>query len=254
MKKKLSLCLVMALSLSLWAAGARHDSAFIDISTGWHGSLQFDSLFNSHRVITVGSMTTEGVDDVLAAMNISEGFKFRVTEGISSVALGIGVRQMHWEKLGWASNLSFLIPCKTSHTLHASSGKDSAREKFSFGLDDFQSFWGLDYIAGMVFMPIRNYRWGLSLTHGLHIGSVSIAITGVNFYQIVLGLATEITVDFYFSKNFYLNGGVALTYDFYSFGNSSIKSARGGWIHDDWHGATTYISCRPKIAIGYKMM
>ena len=253
MKKKLSLFLVMVLSLSLWATDARHDSVFIDISAGWYGSLQFDTLFDSHRVASVGSMAMEGVDDVLAAMNMSEGLKLNVVEGTSSVAFGIGVRQMVSEKLGIGASLGLLVPVlKKSYTLKASSGKNSGSEKFSFGLADFEGFFGADYTLGMVFMPIRNYRWGLSLASGLHFGGVAIALPGKSFSQTVLGFVTEIAVDFYFGENFYMNGGVALTYDFYSWGRSSIKSARGGWIEESRHGSTTYISCRPKIAVGYR--
>ncbi len=253
-------CLVLFVMLvsagaSLWAAGAKHSSTLMDLGVGWHGSLQFDTLLDTHRVFEVGSMgfMDDGPQDFLGELNANERVKTTARTGTSSIAISMGMRQMLREKLGWSMTTTFFFPLRRTYTLETTMGSHSDSEKESLGFDDFYSPLGGDFVIGLVYMPIRNFRWDLSVTHGLHLNFVNASTSQVALLEGVVGLATEVSADFYFKNEFYLNCGVVLTYDFYSFADSRFNIA-GRHFDDSRHGATTYISCRPKIAIGRRIM
>ncbi len=255
MKMHLALFLLLvSAGTSLWAAGAKHDSGLFDFGVGWHGGLQFDTLFDNYRFFEMDSMIGMGeLGEMLALMNLDKEVALNTREATSSIVIGMGMRQMFRERLGFGMNVGFLIPLRKSYTLEATVGTHSDNEKFSFGLDDFHFPLGVDVMAGLVYMPIRTFRWNLSLTHGFHLNWINVSTSKVGLAQGVLGLGTEISADFYFKRDFYLNCGVVLTYDFYSFADSAVNLA-GRQVKSSRHGATTYLSCRPKIAIGYRMM
>ena len=246
--------LLLAAGASLWAAGAKHNSALFDFGIGWHGGLQFDTLFDNYRFFEMDSMVGMGeLGEMLALVNLDKKVEINMREATSSIAIGMGIRQMFREQLGFGMNVGFFIPLRKSYPLEATVGTHSDSKKFSFGLDDFYFPLGGDVMAGLVYMPVRTFRWNLSLTHGFHLNFVNASTSKVGLAQIVLGLGTEISADFYFKRDFYLNCGVVLTYDFYSLVDSTINLA-GRQVKYSRHGATAYLSCRPKIAIGYRMM
>lgn len=256
MKRCLALfVMLVSAGVSLWAAGAKHSSTLMDLGVGWHGSLQFDTLLDTHRTFEVGSMgfMDDDLQNFLGKLDVDSRIKCTSRTGTSSIAISMGMRQMLREKLGWSMTTTFLFPFRRSYTLEASSGSHSDSEKESLGFDDFYSPFGGDWVIGVVYMPIRNFRWNLSVTHGLHLNFLNASTSQVALLEGVVGLATEVSADFYFKNEFYLNCGVVLTYDFYSFADSSFNLARR-YFEDSRHGATTYISCRPKIAIGRRIM
>lgn len=116
---------------------------------------------------------------------------------------------------------------------------------------DYKSLFGYEMLLGPAIMPVRGERFGLNITPGLHLGYL-LSNTGLAAtFAFMIGVGADISADLYLAEHFYLNGGIALSYDFYSFGSTTVSTPMGKVSASNSGGVSTFMF-QPRLGIGFR--
>lgn len=213
-------CMLMMLLMttSFWAAGQRDGNAYLTFSGG----------------------SQVGIQDILSEKEEGQ-------PAISGYTVGVETKSMDYGKMGWGSSSSVFIPeeitlCKFN----------SDEEVIIATRDNYDVLFGMDMTVGTVFMPVRNDRWGLSLMHGMHMGYLFASNESVSMFTLLLGVGAELSLDIYLGEHLYLNGGMAMSYDFYALSEVISPTPYGHNKIETESGPASYLTVRPKVGIGYR--
>lgn len=114
----------------------------------------------------------------------------------------------------------------------------------------YESLFGYEMLMGPAIMPIRGERFGLNITPGLHLGYLLGSTNVTSTSSFMIGLGADVSADFYLAKHFYLNGGITLSYDFYSFGSTTVATPIGNVSVSNSGGVSTFMF-QPRLGIGF---
>lgn len=198
----------------IYAAGAKEGSQYLTITGGYHGGVES---------ATVNNVKTK--------------------TDMSGFALGVETRSMLGEKVGMGVKFGFFWPQKMSLT----------QNNITYNVDrsDYKSLFGYEMLLGPAIMPVRGDRLGVNIMPGVHLGYMISNTNTAATFAFMIGLGADISADFYLAEHFYLNGGISLSYDFYSFGSTTVATYRGNTTVSNSGGVSTFMF-QPRLGIGFR--
>lgn len=213
MRKIVLIGLLALIGSCIYAAGAKEGSQYLTITGGYHGGVES---------ATVNNIKTK--------------------TNMSGFALGLETRSMIGEKVGMGVKFDLFWP-QTMRTTQGGITIDVDRS-------DYKSLFGFEMLVGPAIMPVRGERFGLNITPGLHLGYLLSNTELAATFAFMIGVGADISADLYLAEHFYLNGGIALSYDFYSFGNTTVATPRGNVSVSNSGGVSTFMF-QPRLGIGF---
>jgi hypothetical protein len=113
---------------------------------------------------------------------------------------------------------------------------------------DYDSIFGFSMLLGPVFTLYDNGRLRIPLAVGPHFFLLTSSTGSVAMIGFEVGFGTNISVEYYINRWFYVVGRVEGTWDFYA--SSRITTARQS-VSDA--GSLTGLGINPNIGIGFKL-
>lgn len=213
MKKIVLIGLLALIGSCIYAAGAKEGSQYLTITGGYHGGVESSTVNN-----------------------------IKTKTNMSGFALGLESRSMLSDMVGMGVKFGFFWPQSMSLTQN--------NVTYNVHRSDYKSLFGYEMLLGPAIMPVRGERFGLNITPGLHLGYLLSSTNAASTFSFMIGLGADVSADFYLAKHFYLNGGIALSYDFYSFGLTTVATPRGNVSVSNSGGVSTFMF-QPRLGIGF---
>lgn len=214
MKKIVLICFLALAGSCIYAAGAKEGSQYLTITGGYHGGVEHGTINN-----------------------------VKTKTDMSGFALGLETRSMIGEKVGMGVKFDFYWP--QSLTISAGGLSETVNRTA------YKSLFGYNILLGPAIMPIRGERFGLNITPGLHLGYIISNTNTATTFGFMIGVGADVSADFYLAEHFYLNGGLSLSYDFFSIGNTVVATPRGNVTVSNTGGVSTFMF-QPRLGIGFR--
>lgn len=214
MRRIAAVLFALAVCCGAWAAGAKEGAQYITITGGYHGGIESATI---NKVKTKSTMA---------------GF-----------ALGMEGRSMLVDDVGIGVKWDIYVPqrLKVSAEGHSQTVDRSA----------YTALFGFNMMFGPAIMPVRGERFGLNITPALHLGYLISSTDTAATFAFVMGLGVDISADLYLARHCYLNGGISLSYDFYSFGSTTVAVYGERRIIDNSGGLSTFMF-QPRLGVGFR--
>ena len=192
-------------------------------------------------LITIFSLSAHGVEGYIN-FDFSVPMKFELEHDtrITSLAVGVVPRVMFTKIIGLYGAFDLVFPLKITTKV---AGVETTKT-----IKDYENLIGFDMLIAPAIVPVERDIFKLLLAPGFHLNNTTYNGKLVKTSDTSIGIGMNTIGELHFTKNFYMDLGFGLFYDFYRFSSTTTKAID---TKSKTKGTESELVFQPRIGFGF---